>query len=99
MYTLKKFIRYYGPYKTVFFLDLLCAAIISLVDLAFPQILRTLTATVFTEEPSTILRPPSSHWPVPSDHVCHSEFLCVLCGLSGPYDGSKDGEGYETAAV
>lgn len=42
---------------------------------------------------------PSSHWPVPSDHVCHSEFLCVLCGLSGPYDGSKDGEGYETAAV
>ena len=26
MYTLKKFIRYYGPYKTVFFLDLLCAA-------------------------------------------------------------------------
>ena len=53
MYTLKKFIRYYGPYKTVFFLDLLCAAIISL---AFPQILRTLTATVFTEEPSTILK-------------------------------------------
>ncbi len=56
MYTLKKFIRYYGPYKTVFFLDLLCAAIISLVDLAFPQILRTLTATVFTKEPSTILK-------------------------------------------
>lgn len=56
MYTLKKFIRYYGPYKTVFFLDLLCAAIISLVDLAFPQILRTLTATAFTEEPSTILK-------------------------------------------
>ena len=56
MYTLKKFIRYYGPYKTVFFLDLLCAVIISLVDLAFPQILRTLTATVFTEEPSTILK-------------------------------------------
>ena len=56
MYTLKKFIRYYGPYKTVFFLDLLCAAIISLVDLTFPQILRTLTATVFTEEPSTILK-------------------------------------------
>ena len=40
----------------MFFLDLLCAAIISLVDLAFPQILRTLTATVFTEEPSTILK-------------------------------------------
>ena len=56
MYTLKKFIRYYGPYKTVFFLDLFCAAIISMVDLAFPQILRILTATIFTEEPSRILK-------------------------------------------
>lgn len=55
MHTLKKFIRYYGPYKTVFFLDLLCAAIISIVDLAFPQILRKLTNTLFTEEPSVIL--------------------------------------------
>ena len=56
MHTLKKFIRYYDPYRTVFFLDLLCAAVISMVDLAFPQILRTLTRTLFTEEPSVILR-------------------------------------------
>lgn len=56
MHTLKKFIRYYGPYKTVFFLDLFCAAIISMVDLAFPQILRLLTATIFREEPSRILK-------------------------------------------
>lgn len=55
MYTLKRFIKYYGPYKTVFFLDLLCATIISVVDLAFPQILRTLTGTLFTEEKSAIL--------------------------------------------
>ena len=34
MNTLKKFIRYYGPYKAVFFMDLFCAVIISLVDLA-----------------------------------------------------------------
>ena len=39
MHTLKKFIQYYAPYKKVFFLDLICAAVISLVDLAFPQIL------------------------------------------------------------
>ena len=52
MHTLKKFIQYYAPYKTVFFLDLICAAMISLVDLAFPQILRTLTKTLFTESPS-----------------------------------------------
>ena len=55
MHTMKKFIRYYAPYKAVFFLDLICAAIISLVDLAFPQILRTLTKTLFTEDPSQIL--------------------------------------------
>ena len=35
MHTLKKFIHYYGPYKVVFFIDLLCAAIISLVDLSY----------------------------------------------------------------
>ena len=55
MHTMKKFIRYYAPYKAVFFLDLICAAIISLVDLAFPQILRSLTKTLFTEDPSQIL--------------------------------------------
>ena len=56
MDTLKKFIRYYGPYKTVFFLDLVCATLISLADLAYPQILRTLTATLFTRDSGTILK-------------------------------------------
>lgn len=56
MHTLKKFIQYYGPYKGVFFLDLICAAVISLVDLAFPQILRILTKTLFTESSATILQ-------------------------------------------
>ncbi len=55
MYTIKKFIQYYAPYKGVFFLDLVCAAVISLVDLAFPQILRTMTKTLFTETPEKIL--------------------------------------------
>ena len=55
MYTIKKFIQYYVPYKGVFFLDLVCAAVISLVDLAFPQILRTMTKTLFTETPEKIL--------------------------------------------
>ncbi len=56
MNTFQKFIRYYGPYKAVFFFDLLCAAFISIVDLAFPQILRTLTNTLFLEDSNTILR-------------------------------------------
>ena len=55
MHTLKKFIRYYGPYKAVFFIDLLCATIISLVDLAYPQILRSLTKTLFAGESKQIL--------------------------------------------
>ena len=56
MNTLKKFIHYYGPYKTVFFIDLLCAAIISLVDLAYPQILRSATKTLFTQNKAIILQ-------------------------------------------
>lgn len=56
METLKKFVKYYAPYKGVFFLDLLCAAIISFVDLAFPQILRSLTKTLFLKDAAVILQ-------------------------------------------
>ena len=55
MNTIKKFIHYYGPYKAVFFIDLICAAVISLVDLAYPQILRTMTKTLFTQDKNVIL--------------------------------------------
>ena len=55
MRTIRKFISYYGPYRTVFFLDLICAAFISVVDLLYPQILRTLTNTLFTRDSGTIL--------------------------------------------
>ena len=55
MQTLKKFIKYYKPYKTVFFIDLLCATIISAIDLAFPQLLRTLTQTLFAGAPGKIV--------------------------------------------
>lgn len=56
MHVLKKFIHYYRPYRKAFFLDLLCATIISAIDLAFPQILRTLTRTLFTRDGKEILR-------------------------------------------
>jgi len=56
MHTLKKFIHYYSPYKAVFFIDLLCAAVISLVDLSYPQILRTAAKTLFTQNKSVILQ-------------------------------------------
>ena len=69
MHTLKKFVKYYAPYRTVFFLDLICAAVISLVDLAFPQILRTLTKTLFTES---------------ADHILHA-LLPIGAGLLAIY--------------
>ena len=55
MQTLKKFIKYYKPSTTVFFIDLLCATIISAIDLAFPQLLRTLTKTLFAGAPGKII--------------------------------------------
>ena len=44
---LRKFISYYKPYRGVFYFDLFCAMVISLIDLAFPQALRYLTRTLF----------------------------------------------------
>ncbi len=35
---LRRFVAYYKPYKTMFFLDLLCAFLISAVDLAYPLV-------------------------------------------------------------
>ena len=55
MHTIRKFIDYYAPYKAVFFIDLICAAFISIVDLAYPHILRTMTNTLFTRDSGTIL--------------------------------------------
>lgn len=56
MKTFKKFIRFYKPYKKLFFIDMLCALIASSIDLAFPQILNLLTKGVFTGSSAQILR-------------------------------------------
>ena len=45
----------YRPYRAVFYFDLFCAAVISVVDLAYPQLLRSLTKTLFTGNKSAIL--------------------------------------------
>ena len=50
MNTIKKFIHYYGPYKAVFFIDLICAAVISLVDLAYPLLFRIMTIFLYTQD-------------------------------------------------
>lgn len=56
MKLLKKFIDYYKPYKKIFFFDLFCAAVISMIDLIYPQILRQGANTIFVQEKSVILR-------------------------------------------
>ena len=55
MKLIKRFIPYYKPYMGVFLLDLLCATILSIIDLAFPQFLRILRSTLFLEAPEVIL--------------------------------------------
>ncbi len=55
MELLKKFARYYRPYLSVFFLDLLCATVISVVDLLYPQLLRRATKGLFTHDAAEIL--------------------------------------------
>lgn len=52
---LRTFISYYGPYKGLFFADLVCATILAAVDLAFPQLLNFFTRDFFLESPQVIL--------------------------------------------
>lgn len=56
MHTFKKFIQYYKPYKGVFFLDMFCAMVVSIIDLAFPQILSWMTKDLFMHGAETILK-------------------------------------------
>ncbi len=55
MKTIRKFMQYYRPYRGVFYFDLFCAAIISIVDLAFPQVLNVLTDMLFLKDGQTIM--------------------------------------------
>jgi ATP-binding cassette subfamily B protein len=56
MKLIKKFIPYYKPYIGIFLLDLLCASIMSAIDLAFPQFMRILRVTLYLEAPEVILK-------------------------------------------
>ena len=55
MKLIRRFIPYYKPYLGVFFMDLLCATILSAIDLAFPQLLRFLRGTLFAQSPEKIM--------------------------------------------
>jgi len=50
----RKFVRYYRPYRGLFYFDMLCALAVSAIDLAFPQILNFLTKGLFLRDPAEI---------------------------------------------
>ncbi len=52
----KKFIRYYKPYRGLFYFDMFCALVVSAIDVAFPQILNWLTKGLYSEGTQIILR-------------------------------------------
>lgn len=56
MQTIKKFISYYKPYKGMFFMDMVCALILSLVDLSFPLIVSYLVNNIYQRESSQIIK-------------------------------------------
>ena len=55
MISLPLYVYFRNRARGGFFIDLICAAIISLVDLSYPQILRTMTKTLFTRDTAVIL--------------------------------------------
>lgn len=56
MNTIKKFISYYKPYKSMFFMDMFCALTLSAVDLSFPIIVRYLLYNVYLKDTSIIFK-------------------------------------------
>nr|WP_300922683.1 ABC transporter ATP-binding protein [uncultured Dubosiella sp.] len=54
MRTIKHFISYYKPYRFVFFVDLLCASIISIIDILFPLILDFCSTQVFVKDTDSL---------------------------------------------
>lgn len=51
----KKFISYYRPYLFLFYMDLFCALVVSVIDLSFPLILNTLNKGIFLGEADDII--------------------------------------------
>lgn len=65
----RRFLSYYGPQKHLFAADMACALLVAGIDLAFPQILRTLTNGLFRQ---------------PSEQV-YAALLTLLVGLLAMY--------------
>ncbi|NLX64724.1 MAG: ABC transporter ATP-binding protein [Clostridiaceae bacterium] len=53
---LKKFISYYKPYKSMFFMDMFCAFILSGIDLLFPSLVKYLMDEVYSLRPQNMVQ-------------------------------------------
>ena len=51
----QRFVSYYKPYKKFFILDTICAVVLSIIDLSFPQILRWLPEGLFSGSAASIV--------------------------------------------
>jgi len=51
----KRFISYYKPHKRLFYIDMLCALILSGIDLLFPSLVKYLIDEVYTKRPANLL--------------------------------------------
>ena len=51
----RRFVSYYKPYKKFFFMDMLCAVVLCIIDLVFPQLLRWLPEGLFSGSAEEIL--------------------------------------------
>lgn len=56
MKIIKEFISYYKPYKNMFYMDMLCALVLSLIDLTFPIIISFMINNVYTKDSGEILK-------------------------------------------
>ena len=100
MNDLRKFIRYYKPYRTVLYLDLLCAMVISLIDLAF---LSAGASISDADAVSGICGKNHADAAVSCCRVFRGIYSAgavpLLRGLSGARNGREDGAGHAAGAV
>ena len=83
MSILKRFVSYYKPYRHLFYLDCLCATVLCIIDLSFPQILRWLPEGLFSGNAASIFS--ALRWLFPALLIC----VTMLCfNLMG--DGLRD---------
>lgn len=60
----KRFVSYYRPYRHLFYLDCLCAMVLCIIDLSFPQILRWLPEGLFSGSAESIMK--ALRWLLPA---------------------------------